>query len=433
MKEKRTLRYSSAMPKITTQPYKGTSDWLPNEYQIQKYIFDTWREVCIRFGYKEYLTPLIEYADIYRAKSGDVKDELFTLQDRAGRDLALRPEMTPSVTRMVAGIYKEAPKPIRLFSIAPFYRNEAPQKGRTREFWQLNADIFGDNSIKSDLEILILGLELMLAFNSPIGSFKLYFNSRALIEEFFEKELQISEEAKQKVARIMDKYGKMENTELQSLLQKENLDAQKVEKAINFLEGKIALGNSQGYSDIQFLEKSLKKLGYADYIEFRPSIIRGFEYYDGMIFEVFDLNPENPRSLFGGGRYNGLADIFGVESFPATGFAPGNSTTRLFLQNWNLIPNFKDKKQYYLPLLDEKNLIKTLELTNILRRKGLNIENELAQTPLTGALRKADKTNKDYILILGENEITNNQITIKDLKTGGQQTKTLTDFLSTLS
>ena len=225
----------------------------------------------------------------------------------------------------------------------------------------------------------------------------------------------------------------MENTELQSLLQKENLDAQKVEKAINFLEGKIALGNSQGYSDIQFLEKSLKKLGYADYIEFRPSIIRGFEYYDGMIFEVFDLNPENPRSLFGGGRYNGLADIFGVESFPATGFAPGNSTTRLFLQNWNLIPNFKDKKQYYLPLLDEKNLIKTLELTNILRRKGLNIENELAQTPLIDALRKADKTNKDYILILGENEITNNQITIKDLKTGGQQTKTLTDFLSTLS
>src|SRR4030066_44753 len=131
---------------LLTQPYKGTEDLLFEDFQIQKYIFDIWRDTCLKFNYKEYITPVLENSRIYKAKSGAVKDELFTLKDRGDRDLALRPEMTPSVTRVVSSIYKEVSKPIRLFSIANFFRNEAPQKGRLREFWQLNYDIFGSES-----------------------------------------------------------------------------------------------------------------------------------------------------------------------------------------------------------------------------------------------------------------------------------------------
>lgn len=152
---------------ITNQPPKGTYDWLPEEFKVRKYIFDTWREVCTSFGYQEYLTPLLEYADIYRVKSGeDVGGkELTIITDRGGRELALRPEMTPSVTRLVTKIYKETAKPIRLFSIANFYRNQAPQKGRNREFWQLNFDIFGTHSINADIEIIQVGIEIMKSLN----------------------------------------------------------------------------------------------------------------------------------------------------------------------------------------------------------------------------------------------------------------------------
>lgn len=418
---------------ITTQPYKGTSDWLPKQYQVQKYIFDTWRLVCTKFGYQEYLTPLIEYADLYRAKSGAVKDELFTLQDRAGRDLALRPEMTPSVTRMVASIYKQEPKPIRLFSIAPFYRNEAPQKGRTREFWQLNADIYGDESINSDLEILSLAIEIMLQFKAPKDSFKLYYSSRLLIDDFFANELKLPADSTQEIARIMDKFDKTDKKEVAAMLAKAGLDKSQIAKTTDFLEGKIEGPTFGGMQDITFLQKSLENLGYADYAQFKPSIVRGFEYYDGLIFEVFDLDPSNNRSLFGGGRYNGLADIFGMESFPATGFAPGNITTQLFLENWQLLPDFKDSATYYLPTLEGVNYTSVLNLANKLRSTGLTVVTDFEPVGISQGLRTANKLQYAYMLIFGQDEIANNTLTVKDLSSGAQETKPLESFLTTLS
>ncbi|HXW00588.1 MAG TPA: ATP phosphoribosyltransferase regulatory subunit, partial [Anaerolineae bacterium] len=162
--------------KLSNQPVKGASDWLPEEFAVRRYIFDTWRKINQQFGYEEYLTPIFESAEIYRAKSGEDigGKELMVITDPAGRELAIRPEMTPSVTRMVTKFYRQAPKPLRLFSIANFWRNEKPQRGRNREFWQLNTDIFGSKAMAADLEILQLALQIMLAFNPPKGSFTLY-------------------------------------------------------------------------------------------------------------------------------------------------------------------------------------------------------------------------------------------------------------------
>ena len=173
---------------LSNNPPRGTYDWFPEEFEIRKYIFDTWRKVCASFGYEEYLAPLVDYADIYRAKSGeDVGGKELTLfKDRAGRELAIRPEMTPSITRMISKKYNSMQKPIRYFSIANFFRNEKPQKGRNREFWQLNYDIFGDNNIGADIEVLQIAMEVMLAFNPPEGSFKIYINNRKLIDFILE-------------------------------------------------------------------------------------------------------------------------------------------------------------------------------------------------------------------------------------------------------
>ena len=177
------------------------ADWFPEEYTIRKYIFDTWRKVCISFGYEEYLAPLLEDADIYRKKSGgDVGGkELTIVTDRAGRELAIRPEMTPSVTRMISQIYTSNPKPIRYFSIANFYRNQKPQRGRNREFWQLNYDIFGTNDIDADVEIIQIGVEIMLAFNPPKGSFVAKVNNRKLIDYILTEEANIPQTKEQKL------------------------------------------------------------------------------------------------------------------------------------------------------------------------------------------------------------------------------------------
>src|SRR5690606_30571819 len=319
-------------------------------------------EVCLIFGYQEYMTPLVEYAEVYRAKSGeDVGGkELTTFMDRGGRELAIRPEMTPSVTRMVSRIYENSPKPIRLFSIANFMRNEKPQKGRNREFWQLNCDIFGSNSIIADIEILQIALEIMKEFKAPKGSFTLFLNNRMLIDFVLDGIALIPADIKSNVVRVLDKFLKLDRNDFEKTLREMGLNISQVDTLVKFMSSSSEeellknipeIQNCGGYIELKEIMTQLSDLGYSEYIKFNPSVIRGFDYYDGMIFEVFDNNPENSRAMFGGGRYNGLASLFGGNSFPAVGFAPGDETTRIFLENWNLIPDNLKSEVYFLPIL----------------------------------------------------------------------------------
>lgn len=419
---------------LSTQPNKGMKDLLPDEFLVQEFMFNTWREVCLKFGYKEYQTPLLESAEIYRAKSGeDVGGkELYTLTDLGGRELAIRPEMTPSVTRLVAKVYKESPKPIRFFNVSNFCRNEKPQKGRNREFWQLNADIFGDASINSDLEVLSLALELMLAFNPPENAFKLYYNNRKLINAFLDDVLKVSDERKTQLVRLMDKFDKYDSREAYvKALVDLDFDNEDVTKIVNFLtansltllENFPELEASDGAKEVIFTQEALTNLGYAQYIEFKPNIIRGFDYYDGLIFEVFDANKDNPRSLFGGGRYNGLAVLFGIDSMPAVGFAPGSETFRIFLENWNLIPELnKYSDMYYLPLLESVSFLEALEIANKLRKKGYRVQTGVKSVQISEGLREANKLGFSNVVIAGTAEIARNEVQVKDMKSGDQKT-----------
>jgi len=417
---------------ITNLPVKGTADWHPEEFALRKYIFDTWRKVCVQFGYQEYLTPLVELADVYRAKSGEDAGgaELTVFEDRGGRELAIRPEMTPSVTRMVSRTYNSTPKPIRLFSIANFYRNENPQKGRNREFWQLNADIFGSDSLQADVEILQMAIEIMLAFGANPQQFKLKLNDRQLIEDFVTKFLGVPAENIQAATRVLDKFGKISEAELQERL--EDLGARTVD--MNMLMG--FLGNEQPATDNlvrEFLQDSagmarlqqifsvLDGLGYAGLYQFTPGLMRGFDYYDGMIFEVFDQNPDNRKALFGGGRYNGLAAIFGGQSFPAVGFAPGDETTKVFLETWGLVPAaLQLLPKVYVPILAAELLVNLNVVTKQLRSEGQVVVQGLEQESLGSAFKNAEKLGCNQLLILGEKELTNGMYAIKNLQTGEQ-------------
>jgi len=421
---------------LSNQEPKGTRDWLPEEFLIRKYIFDTWRKVCLRYGFEEYLTPLVENAEIYRAKSGeDVGGkELVTFQDLGGRELSIRPEMTPSVTRLVTKIYAASPKPLKYFSIANFMRNEKPQRGRNREFWQLNCDIFGSTALAADIEILQLALDLMLEFDPPQESFVLAINDRRLIEAVLEMSgaSRLPAEKKVAVVRTLDKWSKLSEAEIDERLAEAGLDkkasgvinkfmnSQRLEELLAALPG---LKNNPGFLAISQVLEALDEAGYGAWLEFNPAVIRGFDYYDGLVFEVFDKNPQNNRAMFGGGRYNGLANIFGENNFPAVGFAPGDETTRLFLESWEMIDKIKDyqPEKYYLPLLDQNLNSAVSRLAKELRGQGENVLVGLEEQKISKALEFANKKNITKMVILGSEEAKQGSYKIKDMKSGEER------------
>lgn len=421
---------------ISKQEPKGTKDWFPEEFKIRQYIFNTWRKVCHRYAYEEYLTPLVENAALYRAKSGeDVGgQELVTFKDLGGRELSIRPEMTPSLSRMVSKIYSTEAKPIRYFSVANFMRNEKPQRGRNREFWQLNCDIFGSNALAADIELMQMALDIVLEFKPPKDSFVLALNSRALIDELLKliKSENLSPEASLEVVRTLDKWLKLDQDDLQLRLKEIGLSEPDIETIESFMNSSSLddlvkklpqLASSQAYLDLRHVITRLSELGYSDYVNYRPDVIRGFDYYDGIVFEVFDLHPDNKRAMFGGGRYNGLAEIFGEKNFPAAGFAPGDETFRLFLESWNLL-NVEEicrEEVSYLPLLDETLSLETSRLASKLRKAGKNVLAGLEPQKLGKALDFANKKNINELIIFASAEFEKNEYKIKDMISGEEK------------
>ncbi|MCH8518659.1 histidine--tRNA ligase [Candidatus Gracilibacteria bacterium] len=422
---------------LPNTPPKGTADWFPEEYKVRKYIFDTWRKVCLSYGFEEYLGPLVESVDIWKVKSGeDVGgSELTQITNRDGKldGLAIRPEMTPTVTRMISRIWKETDKPVKWFSIANYYRNEKPQKGRNREFWQLNADIFGEESYTADIETLSLALELMRAFNPPKGSYTLKLNHRALIQTFLSEVLGVTEVEKQKhVIRLMDKYEKLSISEFELKLHQIDPECD-VSLIQRFMQAKsiedlsrdfISLAVHVSFQNFKYIISSLRELGYTDEIEFSGSLIRGFDYYDGMIFEMFDTHVGNPRALFGGGRYNGLANIFGVkEGIPAVGFAPGDETMKLFLEGHGLLEAIKNAhtEKYYFPLFSNNLFGESQKISQVLRLEGKRVNLGLAEKKLPKALKYALKNNYSHIVIFGEEEQKKGEFIVKDLRSGEEK------------
>jgi histidyl-tRNA synthetase len=420
--------------KLSNMPYKGCTDYFPEDFQKLQYIFEKWRTVAEKYAYEEYLTPVLERAEIYEAKSGeDVKKELYTLMDKGERRLSLRPEMTPSVTRMITRIYGKEVKPIRYFSIANFFRGETPQKGRGREFWQFNADMFGEENILADLECVLMAIDIMLVFNPPKDAFTLKLNNRKLINFLFANILEVKDkELIAEITRKMDKYNKLSREEFEVELKNLGLLEEQIRDIVVWmtfsfdqLEPKFPeIGENQGYQEIKFLLQALKKFGYGEYVIYAADLIRGFDYYDGTIFEVFDMNPSYKRSLFGGGRYNGLANLFGSQEIPAVGFAAGDMSVSVFLDNWNLWPNFKENKEvYFLPILQDESLEKVYELAKSLRFEGRIVEMSTEVMSISKALGYANKKQIAKVIIYGTEEMKFKWYKVKDMVSGKETTQ----------
>lgn len=404
---------------LSAQPAKWTQDRYPQEFQIRKYIFDSWRKVCLKFWYQEYLWPLVENAEIRKAKSGEDVwwSELTMITNREWKisELALRPEMTPTVTRMVAKNYAQLAKPIRYFSIANFYRNERPQRGRNREFRQLNVDMFGSDSIYADVEILTLAISLMLEFNPPKWSWKLNINNRFIIDSIL-SEIWLSGDIKQETVRLMDKREKLPQEAISEILLEKWLNQNQVNMLVEYMNSSTiqdlikkfpSIQDSKWIQQTNFIIQSLNNLWYSEYLEFKPSLIRWFDYYDGVVFEIFDTHPDNKRALFGGWRYNWLSKIFIKDDIPAVWFAPGDETTKLFLESRWLIDSILNKTQIekiYIPVLEDSLQDEVFKLAMNFRNYWKNVITGLETQKMIKAIQYADKQDYKFIVIFGEEE-----------------------------
>lgn len=351
---------------FSTQPYKGTRDFYPfqsiispgkdlHEIIYREYIFDTWRKTLLSLGFQEYDASIIENAGIYVAKSGEElgSKQLYNFHDKGDRHIALRPEMTPTLARLVADQYENLRYPLRWFSIPNCFRYEQPQKGRLREHWQVNADILGLESGNVELEVLFVIKSIYTGFGVKRDNLKVKFSSRLILDNWMN--LYDLTDVKGQIYQIMDDWHKIDTETRFSCLNR-FLSSNKVENVLNLCykqagEWKLFRELAEQSDDLSLVLKNLEILGRE--FDLDPTMIRGQAYYTGMVFEVFDTNFNNPRSLFGGGRYDNLMDLYGKERLPAIGFGSGDVTWLKFLKNWNLLDgneNFESWKRAKYPV-----------------------------------------------------------------------------------
>lgn len=406
--------------KISTESYKGVRDFYPQDQAVQDYIFGVMSYVARSWGYDEYGASVLEPLQLYKAKSSEeiVSEQIYSFTDRGGREVALRPEMTPTLARMIAAKIQELPVPIRWYSIPNLFRYEKPQRGRLREHWQLNMDLFGVSSFLAEAEVISLAFDIMKKFGAKEKDFQIRINNRALLDDVFKK-INIEEDKRQFIYRLIDKKERMSENEFR----RDIIALIKEEKAKELLgilylgEGLlVSMNESTAAKDLNRTIDVLRDRGVSNLV-FTPTLTRGFDYYTGTVFEVFDTDKENPRSLFGGGRYDDLVGQFVSQSVPAFGFGMGDVTIKDFLETHKLLPEIGSTTNLYICIAPETDIEEVYKLAGILRESGINVAVDISGKKLADQLKSLDKRNIPFVMTIGSEELNNKNFTLRNTKT----------------
>jgi histidyl-tRNA synthetase len=420
--------------KLDTKPYKGMRDFYPQDKASLDYIFNICRKVLYKYGYQEYDAPLIEPIELYLSKTSDeiVNDQTYTFTDRGGRKVVIRPEMTPSVNRMVAARRQELSYPLRLFSVPNLLRYEQPQNGRFREHWQLNVDLFGVRTVAAEIELILIIENIFQEFGADQSMFQIHINSRQLLDDVLINNFKINPNYKDEIIHLIDRYHKLSLAKFSESLVAIVKDDKLSKQIIDFLNCKslaeLKMFQTTALSGLEQIMgvSSLKNL------VFDPTIVRGFNYYSDIVFEVYDADTVNSRAMAGGGRYNDLIKNFGVESLPTVGFGLGDASLSNFLKLHNLRQSIKNQGQIGLLIIGDyyQQLIDIIEQ---IRSKDLSIVVNFSNRKINDQLKWALKNDFEYVIIVGEQEINTQSFTIKNLVTKIQQTVSLEELIAILS
>lgn len=417
------------MAKLSSESYKGARDWYPEDMRVREYIFNTWKKVVQSYGYEPYDAPLLEPVEVYAAKSGQelVNEQTYQFTDRGDRHVAIRPEMTPSVSRMIAARRQETPLPARWYSIAQFMRYERPQRGREREFWQLNVDMFGGEGAVAEAEIISLGAAIMKQFGATDDMYTIRVNNRKVINYMMAHYLGLDANQSQAMVKLFDRKNKVSTDSFRDqaaeIFGEDNAKSglQKISQLLaarTMADLPESIRDSEAVREVQNLFTQLERSGVKNAI-FDITLMRGLDYYTGTVFEFFDTHPENNRSLFGGGRYDGLVSVFGAEPLTAVGIAPGLTTFQLFLDSHGLLPGIKNSTLASIIVLGNA-LGGALELAQTIRRSGINVDVDFTDRKLDKKLKAALKKQIRYLVFVGEDEVSSGIYTFKDTLSGNE-------------
>jgi histidyl-tRNA synthetase len=425
---------------LSTQPYKGSRDFYPEDKRFQKYLFKQMRTAVEKFGYEEYDAPIIEPLELYQAKTGQeiVNEQTYTFTDRGGREVAIRPEMTPSVSRMVAARRQELAYPLRWYSLPNLWRYERPQRGRLREHWQLNADIFGVPDLSAEHEVILVADQIMKSFGAKRNMYSIKLNSRKLMNAVFVDYLGLGDVQTVTLAKLIDRMHKMDRAafvaEVDALFTPSQREQGQSDKLLDLLkvtsldELPEEVKAYPATEELNRLMKLLKDSNVTNAV-FDISVMRGFDYYTSIVFEVFDTHPENSRSMFGGGRYDGLVGLFGVDPVPTVGFGMGDVTLANFLEAHELLPKLKTETDMYVVMVGDVH-DKAQNVLAELRQMGLKLAVDLSGKKLGDQIKTAVKKQINYILIVGDRELDEDHYTIKNLATGEEEKHSLQRIVS---
>lgn len=414
---------------LNKKPYKGTRDFFPANKRVQDYIFNKMREAAGSFAFEPYDGPMVEEVELYKAKSGEelINDQIYSFTDRGDRFVAIRPEMTPTVARMVAQVHREIPKPIKWYSIPNLMRYEKPQRGRLREHWQLNCDIFGATGRGGEIEILQLITHLMKSFGATSEHFEILINDREIVNTVFNDLMKVSEETSYKLYKIIDRAKKVTAEKLDTMIGELSLESSAVDilksylavtsfkELFSFLEDHKCTESVAGFKELSDISDAI---GLSDYLVYDPTIVRGLDYYTGIVFEVFDKNPENRRALCGGGAYANLLQIFNEIPVPGVGFGLGDVTLTDFLTTHKLLPDLsKNEVDLYLTFQSEAAIAKSFELATKIRELGFKVLNSLGTVKFKKVFQGADKNGAKFVALLGDNELEAKFLLVKNVET----------------
>ena len=422
------------------QGVKGTRDFYPDVMRLRNWITDAWRRVSLRNGFEEYDSPIFEYLDLFTAKSGqEIVEQLFSLTDRGGRNLAIRPEITPALARMVNARINALPRPIKWFSVPRLCRAENPQKGRLREFFQWNIDIIGSDDVLADAECIYVAVDFLREVGLTPGEVVVEIGSRALITAIL-KSLGLDEATADRMLPVLDRRRKVAPEEFKRQVLAAGLGEDQfnrlgeylsvpAEQRVQNLSALAGKGEDFAAATAELLRlwEHLGAFGITDYCRLNLSIVRGLAYYTGVVYEVFDTG-QNLRAIAGGGRYDNLLAVLGGPQVGATGFGMGDVVLGILLAERGKLPQTLKSASLDMFVIEDRPELADLVLQTVgaLRRAGLSADFSYKRQNVGKQLKDANKRGARKAVIVKSADL----VAVKDLATGEQVEMPMTEFLA---
>ena len=422
---------------IDLQPVKGTRDFFPDEMRLRNWLFDVWRNVSEQAGFEEYDACVLEHEELYVRKTGDeISNQLYSFQDKGGRRLSLRPEMTPSLARLVLQQEKSLSFPIKWFSMPQCFRYERMTKGRRREHFQWNADIIGQHEVVAEAEILMLLISACESMGLSTNDFRIFINDRRILNAIL-SQLNVPQVLHSEVMVIMDKRDKIPPEALSKMLQEMRMTTKQVGELNEYLsksdleELRANLKNTEGIEELQHLMKLMETAGYKNYLQFDISIVRGLSYYTGAVFEVNSPEKQH-RAICGGGRYDSLLSTYGGATVPAVGFGFGDVVVLDVLKELGRFPELPRKLDYTIIPFAAEQIGTALEIAAELRLQGSTVDCNFSMKKMKKMMQQAHESGAAKVILLFPDELSDDKVVIRDMQLHKQNPVRITDLFSSV-